>query len=57
MVPMAIARFEGMTIETMTIETMTIEVITMLVVPVMYCSAMEWILKLGFKDERFAENA
>ncbi len=47
MVPMAIPSFGGM----------TIEIMTMLVVPVLYCSAMEWKLRLGIKDERFAENA
>ena len=47
MVPMAIPSFGGM----------TIEIMTMLVVPVLYCSAMEWKLKLGIKDERFVENA
>lgn len=47
MVPMAIPSFGGM----------VIAVITMLVVPVLYCSAMEWKLKLGIDDPRFAENA
>lgn len=47
MVPMAIPSFGGM----------TIEIMTMLVVPVLYCSAMEWKLRLGIKDERFTENA
>lgn len=47
MVPMAIPSFGGM----------TIEIMTMLVVPVLYCSAMEWKLKLGIDDPRFAENA
>ena len=47
MVPMAIPSFGGM----------TIEIMTMLVVPVLYCWAMEWKLKLGIKDPRFAENA
>ncbi len=47
MVPMAIPSFGGM----------TIEIMTMLVVPVLYCAAMEWKLKLGIKDEKFAENA
>ncbi|WP_146600514.1 efflux RND transporter permease subunit [Novipirellula aureliae] len=47
MVPMAIPSFGGM----------TIEIMTMLVVPVLYCSAMEWKLRLGIKDERFAENS
>lgn len=47
MVPMAIPSFGGM----------TIEIMTMLVVPVLYYSAMEWKLRLGIKDERFAENA
>jgi len=52
MVPMAIPSFGGMTIEIM-----TIEIMTMLVVPVLYCSAMEWTLRLGIRDERFAEDA
>ena len=47
MVPMAIPSFGGM----------TIEIMTMLVVPVLYCWAVEWKLKLGIKDPRFAENA
>ena len=47
MVPMAIPSFGGMAIELM----------TMLVVPVLYCSAMEWKLKLGIPDPRFAEDA
>ncbi len=47
MVPMAIPSFGGM----------AIEIITMLVVPVLYCSVMEWKLRLGIPDERFAENA
>ena len=47
MVPMAIPSFGGM----------TIAIMTMLVVPVLYCSAMEWKLKLGIQDEKFAENA
>ena len=47
MVPMAIPSFGGM----------AIEIITMLVVPVLYCSVMEWKLRLGIKDERFVENA
>ncbi|MCA9167593.1 MAG: efflux RND transporter permease subunit [Planctomycetales bacterium] len=47
MVPMAIPSFGGM----------TIEIMTMLVVPVLYCSVMEWKLKLGIDDPRFAENA
>lgn len=46
-VPMAIPSFSGM----------TIGIMTMLVVPVLYCSAMEWKLRLGIKDERFAEDA
>jgi Cu(I)/Ag(I) efflux system membrane protein CusA/SilA len=36
---------------------MTIEIITMLVVPVLYCMFMEWKLKFGIQDERFAEDA
>jgi len=47
MVTMAIPGFGGM----------TIAIITMLVVPVLYCSAMDGKLRLGIKDERFAENA
>ena len=47
MVPMAIPSFGGM----------TIEIITMLVVPVLYCMFMEWKLKLGIHDDRFAEDA
>lgn len=47
MVPMAIPSFGGM----------TIEIMTMLVVPVLYCWVMEWKLKLGIDDPRFAENA
>ena len=47
MVPMAIPSFGGM----------VIAVITMLVVPVLYCSVMEWKLRLGINDPRFAENA
>tara|TARA_R110002049_G_scaffold309101_2_gene516926 strand:+ start:52572 stop:56600 length:4029 start_codon:yes stop_codon:yes gene_type:complete len=47
MVPMAIPSFGGM----------VIAIMTMFVVPVLYCAAMEWKLKLGIKDEKFAENA
>jgi copper/silver efflux system protein len=47
MLPMAIPSFGGM----------MIEIMTMLVVPVLYCSVMEWKLKLNIKDPRFAENA
>ena len=47
MVPMAIPSFGGM----------LIEIMTMLVVPVLYCSVMEWKLKLGVEDPRFVENA
>ncbi|QEG41306.1 efflux RND transporter permease subunit [Roseimaritima ulvae] len=47
MVPMAIPSFGGM----------VIAIITMFIVPVLYCSAMEWKLKFGIKDERFVENA
>lgn len=47
MVPMAIPSFGGM----------TIEIMTMLVVPVLYCAAMEWKLKLGIHDEKFAQHA
>ena len=47
MVPMAIPSFGGM----------VIAIITMLVVPVLYCSVMEWKLKLGIDDPRFAADA
>ena len=47
MVPMAIPSFGGM----------SIEIMTMLIVPVLYCSVMEWKLKLGIDDPRFAEDA
>ncbi|CAD7694861.1 unnamed protein product [Ostreobium quekettii] len=47
MVPMAIPSFGGM----------SIEIMTMLVVPVLYCWAMEWKLKLGIDDPRFAKDA
>ncbi len=47
MVPMAIPSFGGM----------LIEIMTMLVVPVLYCSVMEWKLRLGIEDPRFVENA
>jgi len=47
MVPMAIPSFGGM----------LIEIMTMFVVPVLYCSAMEWKLKLGIDDPRFVEDA
>jgi Cu(I)/Ag(I) efflux system membrane protein CusA/SilA len=47
MVPMAIPSFGGM----------AIEIMTMLVVPVLYCLAMEWKLRLGIDDPRFAEDA
>jgi Cu(I)/Ag(I) efflux system membrane protein CusA/SilA len=47
MVPMAIPSFGGM----------TIAIMTMFVVPVLYCSAMEWKLKLGIDDPRFVEDA
>lgn len=47
MVPMAIPSFGGM----------AIEIITMLVVPVLYCAVMEWKLKLGIDDEKFAPDA
>jgi Cu(I)/Ag(I) efflux system membrane protein CusA/SilA len=46
MVPMAIPSFGGM----------LIEVMTMLVVPVLYCWVMEWKLRLGMDDPRFAEH-
>ena len=32
-------------------------ILTMFVVPVLYCSVMEWKLKLGIDDPRFAEDA
>ena len=47
MVPMAIPSFGGM----------LIEIMTMLVVPVLYCSVMEWKLKLNIEDARFAEHS
>jgi Cu(I)/Ag(I) efflux system membrane protein CusA/SilA len=47
MVPMAIPSFGGM----------VIAIITMFIVPVLYCSAMEWKLRLGIRDERFAKDA
>ncbi|GIW97126.1 MAG: cation transporter [Pirellulaceae bacterium] len=47
MVPMAIPSFGGM----------TVEVLTMFVVPVLFCAIQEWKLRLGIKDERFAEHA
>lgn len=46
MVPMAIPSVGGM----------AIEIMTMLVVPVLYCSVMEWKLRLGISDSRFAEH-
>lgn len=46
MMPMAIPSFGGM----------IIEIMTMFIVPVLYCSVMEWKLKLGIKDVRFAEH-
>jgi Cu(I)/Ag(I) efflux system membrane protein CusA/SilA len=47
MVPMAIPSFGGM----------TLVLITVFVVPVLYCAVMEWKLKHGVKDERFAVHA
>ncbi|MBL4885972.1 MAG: efflux RND transporter permease subunit, partial [Planctomycetaceae bacterium] len=47
MVPMALPSFGGM----------TIAIMTMFVVPVLYCSIMEWKLKLGIDDPRFEEHA
>ncbi len=47
MVPMAIPSFGGM----------AIEIMTMLVVPVLYCLVMEWKLRLGIDDPRFAKGA
>jgi Cu(I)/Ag(I) efflux system membrane protein CusA/SilA len=47
MVPMAIPSFGGMLIAMM----------SMFIVPVLYCSVMEWKLKLGIEDPRFSENA
>lgn len=44
MVPMAIPSFGGM----------TVVLITVFVVPVLYCSVMEWKLKRGIHDPRFA---
>lgn len=46
MVPMAIPSFGGMLIAMM----------SMFIVPVLYCSMMEWKLRLGIKDARFAEQ-
>jgi len=46
MVPMAIPSFGGM----------CIVIMTMFTVPVLYCSAMEWKLKVGIEDPRFAEH-
>lgn len=45
MMPMAIPSFGGM----------AIEIMTMLVVPVLYCSVMEWKLRLGIVDSRFEQ--
>ena len=47
MIPMAIPSFGGM----------LIAIMTMLVVPVLYCSVMEWKLKFGIADPRFAEHS
>lgn len=47
MVPMAIPSFGGM----------LIEIMTMLVVPVLYCSVMEWKIRLSIDDPRFAKAA
>ena len=47
MVPMAIPSVGGM----------MIEIMTMLVVPVLYCSVMEWKLRLGVHDSRFEEQS
>ena len=47
MVPMAIPSFGGM----------LIEVLTMLVVPVLYCAVKEFKIRLGLRDELFAEGA
>ena len=47
MVPMAIPSFGGM----------LIEVLTMLVVPVLYCAVKEFKIRLGIRDELFAEGA
>lgn len=46
MVPMAIPSFGGM----------LIEIMTMLVVPVLYCSVIEWKLRLNIADPRFAAH-
>lgn len=46
MMPMAIPSFGGM----------AIEIMTMLVVPVLYCSVMEWKLRLGIHDSRFEQS-
>jgi Cu(I)/Ag(I) efflux system membrane protein CusA/SilA len=47
MVPMAIPSVGGMLIAMM----------SMFIVPVLYCSVMEWKLKLGISDARFAEQS
>lgn len=46
MVPMAIPSFGGM----------SVVLITVFVVPVLYCAVMEWKIKHGIKDERFAAH-
>ncbi|MDP3920746.1 MAG: efflux RND transporter permease subunit [Candidatus Omnitrophota bacterium] len=46
MVPMAIPSFGGM----------TLVLITVFIVPVLYCAVMEWKLKHGVHDERFAAH-
>jgi Cu(I)/Ag(I) efflux system membrane protein CusA/SilA len=46
MMPMAIPSFGGM----------VIAIMTMLVVPVLYCSVMEWKLRLGIVDPRFEQT-
>ncbi len=46
MVPMAIPSFGGM----------SVVLVTVFVVPVLYCAVMEWKIKHGIKDERFAAH-
>ena len=46
MIPMAIPSFGGM----------TLVLITVFVVPTLYCGVMEWKLKRGIHDERFAAH-
>lgn len=46
MIPMAIPSFGGM----------SVVLITVFVVPVLYCAVMEWKIKHGIQDERFATH-